>query len=275
MGVGLVLMMLSLPRVQPEYPATVRHSATVAGADRTGGTGRAQRPCPVIERPPTLRSQIDGKKELGMRASLLARSAAPLAIVAGGLVVLTRVVILLTVPADVGALTVYVLTPTHAITSYVSIVAFALLLLALVASYDLQARRVRGFGLFALGVAVVGTVFLAGDWWFEAFAVPRLAEVAPDSMASFPAGRLVVGALSSFALFGIGWTLYGIASIRAHLFPAVVSWGITVGGFVSAVPGVGYLFGNIVLGLSFVVLGLWLGRARTARDIRSPVAAHR
>lgn len=210
-----------------------------------------------------------------MRASLLARSAAPLAIVAGALVVVTRVVILLTVPADIDALTVYVLTLTHAVNSYVSIVAFALLLLALVASYDLQERRVGGFGLFALGTAVVGTVFMAGDWWYEAFAVPRLAELVPDMVAAFPAGRLVVGGLSSFLLFGIGWTLYGIASIRAHLFPAAVSWCITVGGFASALPGVGYLVGNIVLGLAFVVLGAWLTRSRAARDLRAPVAARR
>jgi hypothetical protein len=28
-------------------------------------------------------------------------------------------------------------------------------------------------------------MFMTGDWWYEAFAVPRLAEVAPDVVDTF------------------------------------------------------------------------------------------
>jgi hypothetical protein len=211
-----------------------------------------------------------------MRPSLLARRAAPLSIVAGALVIVTRLVIMLTTPTDIESLKTYVLTTTHGINSVVSIVAFAMLVVALVATYQLQARRVGAFGLFALVMAVVGTVFMAGDWWFEAFAVPRLAEVAPAAMDTFAAGRLLAGGLTSFALFGLGWLLHGIASIRAHVFPAVVSWGITVGGLVSGVPlGVAYLSGNVILGLAYVVLGMWLLRSREAREVLVPTAARR
>jgi hypothetical protein len=210
-----------------------------------------------------------------MRPSLLARTAAPLAVVAGALVVITRLVILLTVPADIDGLKTYVLTPTHGITSVVSILAFALLVVALVASYDLQARRVGGFGLFALAAAIVGTVFMTGDWWYEAFAVPRIAEVAPDVIDSFVGGRLILGGVTSFALFGLGWILYGIASIRAHVFPVAVSWGIAGGGLVSALPSTPYLIGNAVLGLAFVGLGVWLMRSRSAREALVPTPVRR
>ena len=117
-----------------------------------------------------------------MTQSLLARSAGPLAIVAGALVVVTRVVIMVTTPADIDSLKVYVLSTTHAINGVASIVAFAMLVFALVASYDLQARAAGVLGVIGLGAAILGTVFMAGDWWYEAFAVPRLAEVAPEVM---------------------------------------------------------------------------------------------
>lgn len=198
-----------------------------------------------------------------MTQSLLARSAAPLAIVAGVLVVINRAV-MLTVPTDVDSLMVYVLTPIWSINSIAQIVAFAMLVIALVATYELQARETGVFGVVAVCAAIFGTVFMAGDWWYEAFAVPRIAEVDPSVMVGFAQSRLLLGGLMSFALFGIGWGLYGIASVRARVFPAAISWAFAVGGLLSAVPiGVVYLSGNVILGLALVALGIWLIRIRT------------
>lgn len=202
-----------------------------------------------------------------MAPSLLARSAAPVAIVAGALVVISRLV-MLTVPMDVESLMVYVLTLTWSITSIVQIVAFAMLVIALVATYDLQARESGVLGLIAVGAAILGTVFMAGDWWYEAFAVPRIAEVDPSVMVGFAQSRLLFGGLLSFALFGIGWILYGIASVRAGVFPAAISWAIAAGGLFSAVPiAVVYLSGNVILGLALIALGTWLVRTRTPRNV--------
>jgi len=204
-----------------------------------------------------------------MTRSLLARTAGPLAIVAGALVVVTRVVIMLTTPADIDSLKVFVLSTTHAINGVASIVAFGMLVFALVASYDLQAREAGVLGVIGLGAAILGTVFMAGDWWYEAFAVPRLAEVAPEVMGTFATGRLLAGGLTSFALFGIGWVLYGIAGVRARVFPAAISWAIVAGGLLSGVPiGVVYLSGNVILGLAFVALGIWWLRSGRSRDSR-------
>jgi hypothetical protein len=198
-----------------------------------------------------------------------------MAIVAGALVIATRVVIMATTPTDIESLTVYVLAPTHAITSVASIVAFALLVLALVATYDLQARAAGVLGLIGLDAAILGTVFMAGDWWYEAFAVPRLAETAPSVMETFATSRLLMGGLLSFALFGIGWIIYGAASVRARVFPTAASWAIVVGGILSAVPiGFAYLSGNAILGLAMVALGIWLAvHARRAREALAPTPA--
>src|SRR3954469_13272488 len=199
-----------------------------------------------------------------MQAKTLVRYGAPIAIVAGALMIITRPVILFTTPAVIRELTEYVLSTTHAVNSVVSILAFALLVIALVALYDREARSAGAFGALAFGAAVVGTMFMTGDWWYEAFAVPRLAEVEPDAIENFVGGRLLIGGLTSFVLFGIGWIMYGVASIRARVIPRNISITILVGGFMSGVPiGVAYLSGGVVLGLAFVWLGVWMSRAAT------------
>ena len=200
-----------------------------------------------------------------MSLSPLSRFAVPLTIVAGALVIVTRLVIMLTMPAEIEPLTAYVLTTTHAVNSILSIVAFALLAVALVAVYELEAREAAVLGAIGVAAAIVGTVFMAGDWWYEAFAVPRLAEVAPEAIETFVGGRLLAGGLLSFVLFGIGWLLFGIASQRAHVFPGSVSIAIVIGGILSGVPiGLAYLSGGVILGIAFVGLGVWSRQASSS-----------
>lgn len=59
-----------------------------------------------------------------MFGSPLSRYAGPIAPVAGILVIASRLVIIVTTPADIDALKVYVLSGTHAINSVVSITAY-------------------------------------------------------------------------------------------------------------------------------------------------------
>ena len=196
-----------------------------------------------------------------MQPTPLGRYGAPIAIVAGALMIITRLV-LFTVPAEIEPLKAYLLTNTHAVNGVVSILAFALLVIALVVLYEREARGAGAFGALAFGAAVIGTMFMTGDWWYEAFAVPRLAEVAPDAIDTFVGGRLFIGGLTSFALFGIGWILYGAASIRARVIPRSISITILVAGLLSGVPiGIFYLGGGVVHGMAFVWLGVWMLRA--------------
>ena len=128
-----------------------------------------------------------------MQTTTLARYGAPIAIVAGALMIITRLVIQFTTPTEIEPFKAYLLSTTHAVNSVVSILAFALLVIALVALYDREARSAGAFGALAFGAAVIGTMFMTGDWWYEAFAVPRLAEVAPDVVDTFVGGRLLIG----------------------------------------------------------------------------------
>jgi hypothetical protein len=194
-----------------------------------------------------------------MSRSSLWRAAGPLAIVAGVLVVLTRlptVLFLLTGSQD---MTSFVLGPLHAVNGVASIAAFALLTVALAAIYRRQEDEARPLGLVGFALAVVGTVFMAGDWWYEAFAVPRIADVAPELIPTFVGGRLLMGGIASFVLFGIGWAVFGIASLRARVFPSPIAVAILIGGLLSGVPiGVAYLTGQVILGVAVAWLGVRL-----------------
>ena len=128
-----------------------------------------------------------------MQTKPLARYGAPIAIVAGTLMIITRLVILFTTPAEIGPLKAYVLTSTHAVNSVVSILGFALLVIALVVLYDREAGSAGAFGSSSLrsggdrdDVHDRGLV-VRGLW------VPRLAEVAPDVIDTFVGGRLIIG----------------------------------------------------------------------------------
>lgn len=201
-----------------------------------------------------------------MAQSPISRFAGPIALGAGALVVVTRLVIALNIPPDAQALAAFALTPTFAINGVASIVAFALLAVALVAAYDREASEAGGLGIVAFGAAIIGIVFMAGDWWYEAFAVPRMAVVAPQVFDTFVGGRLLIGGVSSFVLFGIGWAMFGAASLRARVFPAALSVAILASGLLSGVSiGGVYVYGQIILGLAIVWLGAWM--------LRTPVIA--
>jgi hypothetical protein len=210
-----------------------------------------------------------------MSLTPLARIAGPIAIAAGALVVLTRLVIMLTIPSDLAGVKAAVVEPAYAVNGVASIIAFALLALALVAIYEREAHAAGWLGLVGFGAALIGTVFMAGDWWYEAFAVPWLADVAPVVFENGAGGRLLAGGLTSFALFGLGWTVFGSASLRARVFPRALSIGILIGGILASIPVAGvYLYGSLLFGLAIGALGAWLIKpATTAAREASPAVA--
>ena len=120
----------------------------------------------------------------------------------------------------------------RSINGEVRVVAFFLLLLGLVGLYARQSEEAGTLGLVGFLLAFLGTMLIAGDLWFEAFAVPYLAEVSPRLAETSPTGLLLAGAAASFASFGVGWLLFGIASFRARVFPRVAAVLIILGALV-------------------------------------------
>jgi hypothetical protein len=134
---------------------------------------------------------------------------------------------------------------------------FIVLMFALIGIYGLQAQRAGRLGVAAFAVAIVGTIMLAGDLWFESFAVPWWAAgPGAQGLISKPSLIMALGALSSYALFAAGWTLFGIASARARVFPLAISIAIIIGG----ITGYQALLApwEMPLGLAVGSLGIWI-----------------
>ena len=141
---------------------------------------------------------------------------------------------------------------------------FCALVLALVALHGRQSRQAGTFGVVAFAAAVVGTMAMAGDMWFDGFAAPWLAEVAPQvfTPAAGPTAILKLGATLSYGLMALGWAMFGAAALRARVFPAAAALGLVACGLVafqSSFPPYG-----VPLGLAVAALGAWLIRSDRA-----------
>lgn len=198
-----------------------------------------------------------------MSHSLLSRLAGPLAVSAGVLIVGAQLVMLPFDPKDHVATTTAL---TFQLGGIAYFVGFVMLMLFLVASHEWLEAGAGRLGVAATIAAVVGTMSLGGDLWFETFAVPWLADEAPSAFDTAPTVLLGLGALASYWLFAVGWVLYGVATLRTHA-PVAIAGGIAVGGLLGyqallspwAVP----------LGLAVGALGVWLSRTKTPRTERS------
>src|SRR4249919_2908723 len=76
------------------------------------------------------------------------------------------------------------------------LIGFIVLMFALLGMYRLQAHRAGLLGSAAVSVAIVGTMLLGGDLWFETFAVPWLAGAPGGSgLTSQPSTLMGLGAI--------------------------------------------------------------------------------
>lgn len=98
----------------------------------------------------------------------------------------------------------------------------ALLILGgLVGLYSRQAEEAGILGLVAFLMAFVGSAMIVGFEWFLGFVVfPWLAEAAPELADAEPPLRVALGAviIPGFVYLA-GWVLFGVASLRAKVFP--------------------------------------------------------
>jgi len=199
----------------------------------------------------------------------LARHAGPLAIVAGTLLVV----------ADLGRLLggrgpeAFASDPLTIAANAGFAACFAVLAVALVAVYLRLARATGTLGLVAFVVALVGVVEFGGNMWFDGFAAPWIAQVAPAAFAAERTTVLVTGGLTSYVLFGLGWTLLGAAILRARACPPI-GVAFVVSGVIAL--GAGMATFAVPVGLSFVALGVWLVRSvsRPRSPATPPPAAH-
>ena len=200
-----------------------------------------------------------------MSGSPITRLAGPLTIAAGAFLVIADLMMLAS--RDVTSRQATIANPIFGAGQVTLFIGFVLLALAATALYGRQADRAGRFGAFAYIAAMVGTMFLAGDLWFDTFAGPWIIANAP-ALADNPNGTLVQGAFASYVLFAAGWTLFGIASMRARVYPIVLCGTVALGGlvgFFALMPPYA-----IPLGGALLALGIWIVRYE---DLPAPQGA--
>ncbi len=206
-----------------------------------------------------------------MTASLITRLAGPAAIAAGVLMVGGQLVL------STFDTTQHIATstsPLFQVTQVFYLLGFFALMVFLVASSRWFEEKGGKFGVFATFAALIGTMALGGDMWFETFAIPWIADEVPGAFDTDPTVVFALGAISSYLLMAIGWALFGIASFRAGIFPRTLSVALVIGGLL-AFNALLAPFG-IALGLAVGAVGIWLVRSssRVADEVapvREPV----
>ena len=121
-------------------------------------------------------------------------------------------------------------TPAYTLTYTVALLGMGSLLLAVTAIYTRESAALGKIGLIGYLTAFLGTLMVAGDWWFEAFVVPMIATAAPAVLDLPLSGPLLVGPIATVGLYTVGWTLFGIAALRSHTFPRIAALLMLVGG---------------------------------------------
>ena len=121
-------------------------------------------------------------------------------------------------------------TTTHTLTYVVALAGMYALLLALTAVFVGGRCALGRLGLAGYLFAALGTVLVAGDWWFEAFVVPIIAAQAPGILLLPPGGSVLAGAVITVVSFAVGWILFGLAVFRSGTYSRAAGVLLIIGG---------------------------------------------
>jgi hypothetical protein len=208
--------------------------------------------------------------------SRFVRAGAWAAMVSGLALVVSMLMEWLVVPYERLGHTEAYFTGAYHVASGLRLLSIVLLLWALVGIYGPQSRAAGTFGLWAFVAVFLGTALIVANTWAEVFVYPTLAQVAPNVWSgpiTDVSPYLSLGLTLSFPLFGIGLILFGVATIRAGLYPrwAAVLLIISIPVTMFLDPTAGTFqesFGQILWGLAVAALG-WYALRREPSSISS------
>jgi hypothetical protein len=195
--------------------------------------------------------------------SRFVRAGAWAAMVSGLALVVSMLMEWLVVPYERLGHTEAYFTSAYHVSSGLRLFSIVLLLWALIGIYGPQSRATGTFGLWAFAVVFLGTALIAANTWAEVFVYPTLAQVAPNAWSGSVmevSPYLAAGLTLSFPLFGIGVILFGVATLRAGVYPRwaavllIISIPVTM--FLDPTPGsFQESIGQILLGIAIAALG--------------------
>jgi hypothetical protein len=142
------------------------------------------------------------------------------------------------------------------------LVGLILLAVGLVGLYAQESETAGSLGLVGFLVAFIGTVFFMGFFWANLFVAPTLAHGAPeflDQGGRFPGFRL------SLLIYAVGWLLFGLASLKARVYPHAPVILLIVG---AALDLFGVPLSGLVIDAAFVWLGFSLFSGRSSSTQR-------
>lgn len=149
-----------------------------------------------------------------------------------------------------------------------------LLVFGLLSLYLYQLEAAGRLGAVGFVLSLVGTILLTAVAWFQAFTVPVLAEEVPVFLEGLRAGEmgvlLGVGLQLPIFVQAIGWTVFGIATYRAGVFPRRAAAVLIVGALLLFVPVQGI---PVVFQLAVAWLGFLLVTGRVEAPDREDAAA--
>jgi hypothetical protein len=181
--------------------------------------------------------------------SLLIRFTGPICLLSSFLLITTQIIGIFTDHSSIHSFWLIIY-------SIFNLLAFFLLLIALFGIYIFQSSANGKFGFISFSIAVLGTMLIVGDAWFEAFVVPFISDVAPIVEKTSPSGMLIIGAVFTFSTFCIGWLLFGISCYKTRIIPRYISFLLCIGGIFGfkalTIPYLGFL--AIPIG----ILGYWM-----------------
>lgn len=155
-------------------------------------------------------------------------------------------------------LSVRFVTPAAQAIELVSWLYTAFFLLGLFGLYLYQLEKIGPLGLITFLITYLGLLLGIGSLWSAVFLWPEVAARIPewtDTLATNPPPLLGTGVLLSGFLAGIGWVLFGLASLIAKMLPRtaliMMITGMLLLPFIPAVPA-------LLAGAGFVWLGYFL-----------------
>jgi len=143
-----------------------------------------------------------------------------------------------------------------------------LLLGGLVGLYARQSEAAGRLGLAGFLVAFLGTALLVGLFFVQAFFVPYLATRFPEVLDAGEQGLLAVGFGLTFIVFPVGWLLFGVATLRARVYPRAAAILLVIGTVSTFVP---VPTATVVLDVAVAWLGLHhlrTGNMHAAQPVR-------
>ena len=195
-----------------------------------------------------------------MSSPFTARQAGIASLVAAGLIIVSQIsqlVLPMTISESFWI-------ATQSLRMGLALVAMFALLIALTGLYAQQATATGKLGLVGYLTASLGTVLVAGDWWYEAFIGPMLRQQAPELLNTAVSGSILIGAGLTFGIFAAGWIIFAIATFRAGVAPRGAAVLMILGG----IAGIFTLISPFQIPLAIAVgwMGLWLVRSSGRED---------